>query len=74
MEEKLDFSLPEKKQKTAAATKVLIGLAAVLAVLVLVNLSVTLRYSKQAATETAGQRLSAEQTKELAGKLLPEMV
>lgn len=69
MEEKLDFSLPEKKQRTAAATKVLIGLAAALAVLVLVNLSVTLRCSKQAVTETAGQRLSAEQTKELAGKL-----
>jgi len=69
MEEKLDFSLPEKKQKTAAATKALIGLVVALTVLALVNLSVTLRCNKQAAPETAGQRLSAEQTKELAGKL-----
>ena len=69
MEEKLDFSLPEKKQKTAAATKALIGLVVVLAVLVLVNLSVTLRCNKQATPETTGQQLSADQTKELAGKL-----
>jgi len=69
MEEKLDFSLPEKKQKTTALMQALFYLVAMLIILVVLNLAATVRCFKQAASGTAGQRLSAEQTKELASKL-----
>lgn len=68
MEEKLDFSLPEKKQKSSAASKVLIALALVLVGLMLVNLLIVLRgQGPVPVTEVHG--LSAEQTRQLASKL-----
>lgn len=68
MEEKLNFSLPEKKQKSSAASKLLIALALVLVGLTLANLLTVLR--RQGPTlETQVHGLSAEQIKQLAAKL-----
>jgi hypothetical protein len=68
MEEKLDFSLPEKKDKSSIASKLLIVLVVALLVLASVNLFLIVsRQNKPAGTSTS--KLSAEQTKELANKL-----
>ncbi len=68
MAEKLDFSLPEKKQKTGT-----INLIIILLLLVLIGLSaanISLRPStKNKTPEETSYSLSAEQTKQLAGKL-----
>ncbi len=68
MEEKLDFSLPEKKQKSSMASKLLIVLALVLVGLALANLLTALR-RQGPARETEVHGLSAEQTRQLASKL-----
>jgi len=68
MEEKLDFSLPEEKQKSSVATKIVVLLLLVLAALTLANLVILLS-GKAAAPEVALGSLSAEQTKQLAAKL-----
>ena len=68
MEEKLNFSLPEKKQKTSAINWILIVLLLILIGLTVVNLT-----SKPANRgqnhDIAGSTFSAEQTKQLAAKL-----
>ena len=68
MEEKLNFSLPEKKQKTSAVNWILIVLLLILIGLTVVNLT-----SKPANRgqnhDIAGSTFSAEQTKQLAAKL-----
>ena len=68
MEEKLDFSLPEKKQRSTAANWILIVLLLILIGLTAANLA-----SKPAnlgqAPDVAGSSFSAEQTKQLAAKL-----
>ena len=67
MEEKLDFSLPEKKTKNPVAGKFAIFLLLLLLVLVL---GLTRKLSSPgAADNTTVSRLSAEQTKQLALKL-----
>ena len=68
MEEKLNFSLPEKKQKSSAASKLLIALALVLVGLTLANLLTVLR-RQGPMLETEVHGLSAEQTRQLASKL-----
>jgi parvulin-like peptidyl-prolyl isomerase len=68
MEEKLDFSLPEKKQKSSAASKLLIALALVLMGLTLANLLTVLR-RHEPTLETEAYGLSVEQIKQLAAKL-----
>ena len=68
MEEKLDFSLPEKKQGIAAASWIIIVLLLILTVLTVANLA--LRPTGPAkAGDTAGASLSSDQIKQLAGKL-----
>ncbi|UCG56549.1 MAG: hypothetical protein JSU70_17000, partial [Phycisphaerales bacterium] len=70
MEEKLDFSLPEKKRKGSIANNISIVLLLILAVLVSVNLLVALSDDKGQAVSASGARgLSTEQTKQLAAKL-----
>lgn len=68
MEEKLDFSLPEKKQRRSAANGIIIVLLLILIALAAVNLMV-----RPAAPAGPGDAvrasLSSEQVKELAGKL-----
>ena len=68
MEEKLNFSLPEKKQKTSAINWILIVLLLILIGLTVVNLT-----SKPANRgqnhDIAGSTFSAVQTKQLAAKL-----
>jgi hypothetical protein len=66
MDEKLDFSLPEKKSKNIIANKISVLLLLILVAITSLNLLKALPYRKTA-TETAG--LKAEQLKELAGKL-----
>jgi parvulin-like peptidyl-prolyl isomerase len=67
MEEKLDFSLPEKKQSNAA-NGIIIVLLLILTALTAANL--VLRPQGPAnASDAAGSSLSAEQVKQLAGKL-----
>jgi hypothetical protein len=68
MEEKLDFSLPEKKNKNSTMSKVLVILVAALLVLVSVNLFLMVSRQNSSA-DTTLSTLSAEQTKELANKL-----
>ena len=68
MEEKLDFSLPEKKHSNAAASWIVIVLLLILTALTAANL--ILRPSGPAkAGDEAGSSLSSEQVKQLAGKL-----
>ncbi len=68
MEEKLDFSLPEKKQKKPVPTRVSIVLLLILAVLALANLVLQLS-GKDTGPDVTAPGLSAEQTKQLATKL-----
>ena len=68
MEEKLDFSLPEKKRKSSTLSKLLIVLALVLVGLMLANLLTALR-CQGPVRETEVHGLSAEQTRQLASKL-----
>ncbi|MHC4867745.1 MAG: hypothetical protein ACYTEX_27050, partial [Planctomycetota bacterium] len=68
MEEKLDFSLPEKKRKGALATGLSIVLLLVLAALTAANLYVSLS-DKGEAPKAANTPVSAEQTRQLAAKL-----
>ncbi|UCF43282.1 MAG: peptidyl-prolyl cis-trans isomerase [Planctomycetota bacterium] len=68
MQEKLDFSLPEKKQKSSALSKILVALALVLVGLMLANLLTALR-SQGPVREAEVHGLSAEQTRQLASKL-----
>jgi parvulin-like peptidyl-prolyl isomerase len=68
MEEKLNLSLPEKKQKSSAARKILIALVLVLLGLTLANLLIVLR-RQGSVLETEVKGLSAEQTRQLASKL-----
>jgi len=68
MEEKLDFSLPGKRQKRNVSNAVCIVLFLVLVALVSADLFVGLS-ERKAVPKAAGERLSAEQTKQLAAKL-----
>jgi len=68
MEEKLDFSLPEKKQKKSRASGVIIGLLLILIVLASVDLISSLS-GNGSVEEPRATFLSAEQTKQLASKL-----
>jgi hypothetical protein len=68
MEEKLDFSLPEKKNNKSIISKVLVILVTALLVLVLVNLFLMVSRQKTPAG-ISSSTLSSEQTKELANKL-----
>jgi len=63
MEGKLDFSLPEKKQNTAVTNLIIIVL-----LLILINMALRPARDNQAPDVTS-YSLSAEQTKQLAGKL-----
>jgi parvulin-like peptidyl-prolyl isomerase len=68
MEGKLDFSLPEKKQKNTTTNWIVIVLLLILIGLIAANLA--LRPAGPAkAPDTADSSLSSEQTKQLAGKL-----
>jgi parvulin-like peptidyl-prolyl isomerase len=70
MEEKLDFSLPEKKQKGPIANKAALALLLILAILASVSLVLILSDRERQIVSAPGTRgLSAEQTKELAAKL-----
>ncbi|MHC4166542.1 MAG: peptidyl-prolyl cis-trans isomerase [Planctomycetota bacterium] len=68
MEEKLDFSLPEKRRGNAAANWITIVLLLILTVLTGANL-VLRPEGPGKAGDTAGSSLSSEQVKQLAGKL-----
>jgi len=68
MEQKLDFSLPQKKPKGSAVGVLTVLLLIVLAVLLGVNLFVTLS-SREPTSPAVVRGLSAEQTRELAAKL-----
>jgi peptidyl-prolyl cis-trans isomerase C len=68
MEEKLDFSLPEKKQKGSIANKIAIILLLILVGLALANLLISLK-PRDSIQKTQTRGLSAEQTKQLAAKL-----
>jgi len=68
MEEKLDFSLPEKKGKSFASNVILILLLVILIALTSTNLVLRLS-SQEAISEVTVSSLSAEQTKNLAAKL-----
>jgi peptidyl-prolyl cis-trans isomerase C len=67
MDEKLDFSLPQKKSKGSVAGVLTVLLLLVLAALTAANLVVTLSAGQKPAVPTRG--LSAEQVKSLATKL-----
>lgn len=67
MTEKLDFSLPQKKQQGPVTGTLAVLLLVVLVVLAAANLFVTLSGRKPAPTVSSG--LSAEQVKDLASKL-----
>ena len=68
MEGKLDFSLPEKKQKNAVASWIMIVLLLILIGLTAADLA--LKPPDQGPmTDTTGSSFSPEQTKQLAGKL-----
>ena len=68
MVEKLNFTLPEKKQKSSITNSIIIILLLVLIGLTAVNM--TLRPTKDnQVSDTTNYSLSAEQTKQLAGKL-----
>ena len=68
MEGKLDFSLPEKKQKRTFVNVLLILLLLILIGLAIVNLLLALR-GEEKQPVVADSYLTAQQTKELAGKL-----
>ncbi|MHC4394191.1 MAG: peptidylprolyl isomerase [Planctomycetota bacterium] len=68
MEEKLNFSLPEKKQKNATTSWLLIILLLILTGLVSVDLILSLSGNGPTSEPTVFY-LSAEQTKQLAGRL-----
>ena len=68
MGEKLDFSLPEKKHRIAAASWIIILLLLVLTALTAVNLVMKPERSAKAGA-SADSSLSSEQIKQLAGKL-----
>ena len=68
MEEKLDFSLPEKKHRIAVASWIIIVLLLILTVLTAADLVVRPAGPAKAG-DTAGASLSPEQIKQLAGKL-----
>jgi len=68
MEEKLDFSLPEKKQGSAAANWIVIVLLLILTALTAANLALRPTGSERVGN-TAEPSLSPEQVKQLAGKL-----
>ncbi|MHC4617657.1 MAG: peptidylprolyl isomerase [Planctomycetota bacterium] len=68
MEEKLDFSLPDKKQKRNASNAICILLLLVVTGLISANLFVALSH-RQAVPQPTNQPLSAEQTRQLAARL-----
>jgi len=68
MEEKLDFSLPEKKRKGSITNIISILLLSLIVLLMLLNLRAG-RPSRVSAPEKTGQELSPDQTKQLATKL-----
>ena len=68
MEEKLNFSLPEKKQKSSITNSVIIFLLLILIGLSAANMALRPAQDNQI-SNASGNSLSAEQTKELAGKL-----
>jgi peptidyl-prolyl cis-trans isomerase C len=68
MEEKLNFSLPERKQKSSIANKIAIILLLILVGLGLANL-LTVFSSQDSMPQVHPHGLSAEQTKQLAAKL-----
>ncbi len=68
MGEKLDFSLPEKKQGIAASSWIIIVLLLILTALTAANL-VLRSAGPTKAGDAAGASLSSEQIKQLAGKL-----
>lgn len=68
MEEKLDFSLPEKKQKNAVASWIMIVLLLILIGLTAANLALK-RPNGEAMPDVTVSSFSSEQTKQLAGKL-----
>lgn len=68
MEEKLDFSLPERKQKGSLVNKITVILLLALVGLALANLLITLK-PRDSIQQARTQGLSAEQTKQLASKL-----
>ncbi|HUW18200.1 MAG TPA: peptidyl-prolyl cis-trans isomerase [Sedimentisphaerales bacterium] len=68
MEEKLDFSLPEKKQRNSFPTVLLVLLLLILVGLTSAVLFVVMS-RKDAVSEVKARSFSAEQTKQLAGKL-----
>ncbi|MHC4557421.1 MAG: peptidylprolyl isomerase [Planctomycetota bacterium] len=68
MEDKLDFSLPEKKQKSSFANKITIILLLILTGLGLANLLITLSPG-DSIPQAQAYGLSAEQIKQLAAKL-----
>ena len=68
MAEKLDFSLPEKKQKTGTINLIIILLLLVLIGLSAANMALRPATYNQESDDTS-YSLSAEQTKQLAGKL-----
>ena len=68
MEEKLNFSLPEKKQKSSITNSIIIILLLILIGLSAANMALRPATDNQTSDRTS-YSLSAEQTKELAGKL-----
>ena len=68
MDEKLDFSLPEKKKAGVVVNKIIVLLLLILVVLGLANLVAEFS-SDGSAPQAAARGLSAEQTRQLAGKL-----
>jgi peptidyl-prolyl cis-trans isomerase C len=68
MEGKLDFSLPEKKQKSSITNSIIIILLLILIGLSAANMALRPAKDNEASNAT-GYSLSAEQIKELAGKL-----
>jgi len=69
MEEKLDFSLPEKKQRNTIANKISIILLLILVALTTADLLIGPSEKPYPAKGTAASSLSAQQTKQLAAKL-----
>ena len=68
MEGKFDFSLPEKKQKSSITNSITIVLLMILIGLSAANMTLWPAKNNQASNETS-YSISAEQTKQLAGKL-----
>lgn len=68
MEEKLNFSLPERKQKGSIVNKITVILLLILVGLALANLLITLK-PRDSIQQSRTQGLSADQTKQLAAKL-----